>query len=127
MSTEQETLVEECCHLCDKLLAIAGFKGEERRRKDVLYLCDFCAQGDGAQFKRPSDDDLIIASISAREGNATKLQTKMIEKYGMQDERGPRYRVLMACHEARKKAESGDYKGSTMELLSILKTVVGGR
>ena len=122
MSTN-ETLVEEFCYLCGTLIAISGFKNKERRNRDILYLCMFCAQGDGSQFKRPKEDELIHASILVREGGAPKEAVTMVEKYGLVDEESPRYQVLLHYREAGKKQASGDIKGSNQELMSLVKLI----
>lgn len=121
-SEEQETLVEIFCHLCDTLLAIAGFKGRQRRSKSTIFLCSFCAQGDASQFKRPPEDDLIIASIKHRaKAKLTDQEQEHIDKYGLRDETGDRYKLLLACHEAKMKFE-GAPKGSNEEIFfSLLK------
>jgi hypothetical protein len=123
----EETLVEIECHICGKLVAIAGFSGDQRRNKTLSYLCSWCDYHDDmTRFVRPEGDFLINASIHVREGTATKNEFEAVDKWGLVDEAGKQYRLLRGLNEAKKKMEAGDYKGYTEELLSIVKTLVKG-
>lgn len=115
--------VEEFCHLCDKLIAIATFKSPHQKRNKALLLCDWCSQDDGSRWKRPSSDELIIAHLAVQDGNANKRQIEINAKYGISEVSPDRVRLLTSCNEAKKKIQSGDYRGSTMELLDIVKTI----
>lgn len=124
MSSEKEFLVEEFCHFCGTLLAIAGFLRGQRRPKGKIFLCPWCSYGaDPDTYKRPPDDDLIIAAIAVRDGNATQRQAAINAKYGLEGVSQTRRALLLGCYEAKKKMEAGDYQGSTAELLSIVKTI----
>lgn len=127
MPKEPETMVEVECFLCGKLVAIAGFAGDQRRNKALSYLCSWCDYHDDlTRFVRPSDDERIIASIHVREGTATKGEFATVDKWGLMDLDGDRYKLLLSINETKKKMDAGDYKGSMAEFLSIVKTLVKG-
>lgn len=125
MSAE-EFLVEEFCHFCGTLQAIAGFLPGQRRPKGRTYLCSWCAHGaDPDTYKRPSDDDLIIASLAVRDGTATQRQAAIHAKFGLEGVSPDRQKTMLACYEAKRLLQAGDSNGAVRELLSIIKTVHG--
>lgn len=121
---EEEFLVEVFCHFCGQLQSIDGFLPGERRPKGRIAMCTWCALANAPDtYKKPADDDLIIAAIRVEEGTASLRQTEINAKFGLEGVNPDRHKLLLSCHEAKKKMEAGDFKGSTAELLSIVKTI----